>query len=48
MSECNRFLLLDRILESADGLCTRNFDGEYVAGTRIITMDEAEEFEDGP
>jgi hypothetical protein len=37
-------LLPDCLLESADGLCPRNFDGKYVAGT--ITMDETVEFED--
>jgi hypothetical protein len=42
--ECDLLLVLDGLLEGADGLCSRNFDREYVVG--IIVVDEAVEFED--
>jgi hypothetical protein len=38
MFESDLLFLLDDLLEGADGLCSRNFDGEYVAG--IIVVDE--------
>jgi hypothetical protein len=44
--ESDLFLLLDIFLESADRLCTRNFDREYVPRMEIIPMDETVEFED--
>jgi hypothetical protein len=36
-------LLLDGFLEGADGLCSGNFDREYVAG--VIALDETIEYE---
>ena len=45
--ECDLLLVLDGFLEGADGLCSRNFDGKYVAGAGIIIMYETVEFEDG-
>jgi hypothetical protein len=42
--ESNLLLLLDCLLEGADGLCPRYFDGKYVTG--IIIVDKTVEFED--